>query len=534
MPQTHGSMMERHEDTDDRRATVLAAALRYAEMGWNVLPLVDGKKPRLKDWPHKATTDAEIIERWWQDWPDDNLGVKLGPDSGIIDIECDSAEEERELTALFGPEGFPVTPTFQSSRGRHRLFRWRTGLPEPTKAVIKCGGIAIRTGNGDKGAQSVFPPSLHPSGVEYRWLLDPTDTPIAELPDAVLARLVNLAGESPNVLGERTYKSARSKLYEQPEILETVDGRDDVIYKESCNLWRERFRLHGVAAFGAPEEQTVVYERLWAWNRAKCKPPLDDEVIQEKCEGGRRYISEQVSVESHENGGPKYTSLGLEFRDGEWWPGQWQLTVIHSDPVVYKLHVPAWKEQRGSGGGDVILSVEDYSEHAKVAKAVLASTKVVVLDDLPGVWPQIWNGSKRTKDRPGGRGLKAKLIDAAKHEDSSPETKRSVVVASWLWDRVDRPVQPRDGAPDHMGRPTAMADGEVWLMWMKTWEEALRFGDVKQTEINELARRIGVTPKDYRWHPPRGPHRSRFLVLRDKHLRLLRALIEIVDEEPHQ
>ena len=56
---------------------MLVAALAYAERGWRVHPL-KGKKPRLGDWPNRATTDAEQITEWWSKWPNANIGVLTG------------------------------------------------------------------------------------------------------------------------------------------------------------------------------------------------------------------------------------------------------------------------------------------------------------------------------------------------------------------------------------------------------------------------------------------------------------------------
>src|SRR5262249_55066660 len=107
-----------------------------------------------------------------------NVGVQLGEASNLIDVECDTPEAERTLSELFNDD-FPVAPTFQSSRGKHRLFAWSDGLP--LKAVAKWQGVEFRIGNGDRGAQTVFPPS--PGRL---WLVDPDDAPLVQLPASVI------------------------------------------------------------------------------------------------------------------------------------------------------------------------------------------------------------------------------------------------------------------------------------------------------------------------------------------------------------
>jgi hypothetical protein len=150
---------------------VQQAAKTYASLGWHVLP-VKGKIPASGEgWQFKTTTDVEAAEVLAS--IGDGIGVQLGSKSGIVDVECDSEEATKQLQDLLGD--LPMTPTFQSSRGCHYLFKWSGDWPAPNKAVFKIGAIEFRTGN-SKAAQSVFPPS---GGRE--WIVDPA-VPLYEFP----------------------------------------------------------------------------------------------------------------------------------------------------------------------------------------------------------------------------------------------------------------------------------------------------------------------------------------------------------------
>jgi len=191
---------------------LLESALDYGRRGWRVVPLhhirpdgtcscgedckkSKGKHPRPLDWQHAATADAKQIEAWWSETPNGNVGVAMGPGSGLVDFETDSPEEEADFVRLFDGDP-PVCPTFTSGRGTHRLMRFRPDLPN--MGIAPFGKLKVRIGNGEKGAQSVFPPSHHYSGKRYTWLpqCGPDDIDPPEIPDAVVKKLGDAAAKS--------------------------------------------------------------------------------------------------------------------------------------------------------------------------------------------------------------------------------------------------------------------------------------------------------------------------------------------------
>ena len=54
----------------------------------------------------------------------------------------------------------------------------------PQTAVIKADDLEIRIGG--RAAQSVLPPSIHPTGTVYEWTTSPADCPIAGFPAQIL------------------------------------------------------------------------------------------------------------------------------------------------------------------------------------------------------------------------------------------------------------------------------------------------------------------------------------------------------------
>lgn len=125
---------------------------------------VRDKRPLGNAWNTLATTMADVIGDWLE--RGFNIGILLGH-SNLIDVEYDD-DAGRQLLASAGLLDIE-TPTWSSGRGQHRLFRLAGDLP--AIGWRKIGGAEIRLGG--KPAQSVLPPSIHPTGVPYTWLVSP-------------------------------------------------------------------------------------------------------------------------------------------------------------------------------------------------------------------------------------------------------------------------------------------------------------------------------------------------------------------------
>jgi hypothetical protein len=232
----------------DRRR--LEDALDYARRGWHILQVKPRKKvPVATAWQNVATVNETIIKRWWAVEPFGNIGVQLGPRSGIIDVECDSESAERELGTLLAEEA-PVVPTFRGKRGKHRLFLYTPDLPSPTKAVFKFHGIEFRTGNGYKGAQSLFPPSIHPDGSIYTWLVHPDDADPVAFPGAALAAI-------------------RKELDASPA---PINADPEVPIPETTRNLRLTSMAGSMRRAGFDREEIEV--ALLGVNRRRCRPPL--------------------------------------------------------------------------------------------------------------------------------------------------------------------------------------------------------------------------------------------------------------------
>ncbi len=179
-------------ETDKREATgipTLQEALRYAERGWLVLPLHNptmdgcscrksdcqsaGKHPRTATGLKEASTDVATIRGWWAQWPEANVGIATGPESGLWVLDIDGEEGQASLRALEASHWLPVTLRALTGRtgatgertGAHLYFTHPDGANLRNSAGLLGKGLDIRAA----GGYVVAPPSLHASGLRYEW-----------------------------------------------------------------------------------------------------------------------------------------------------------------------------------------------------------------------------------------------------------------------------------------------------------------------------------------------------------------------------
>jgi hypothetical protein len=166
------------------------AALAYAALlDWPVLPLrARSKQPLCPHGFRDATTDQRTIERWWDGWPDANVGIACTEASDLVTLDIDPRHHGDvnldELEERFG--ALPQTVEAQTGGGgRHLVFRRPKGVR--LRATL-CPGVDIKA-----DGYIVAPPSVHPTGRRYEWEASsrPGERTLAELPPWVVALAVN-------------------------------------------------------------------------------------------------------------------------------------------------------------------------------------------------------------------------------------------------------------------------------------------------------------------------------------------------------
>jgi hypothetical protein len=253
------------------------AALAYLDRDWSALAVCPpdhrgvpdfhrhacrqpGKRPlgRWKAWQERLPTLDELVAQW-ELVPAANVGIALGPVSGLVGVDLDGPAGERVLREVSGGD-LPRTLEFATARGRRLLYSIPEGVAIVSRVLGHGGGEVLA-----RGAQTVMPPSRHASGKKYRWLSrrGPSYLQPAPAPEWVWY------GEA-----RSTTKAAPGPLKVGTPIPE--GQRNSRLFKIGCAL-----RRHGCTA----EE---ILCALRCVNR-RCTPQLDEGELREIVKSTARY-----------------------------------------------------------------------------------------------------------------------------------------------------------------------------------------------------------------------------------------------------
>ena len=332
---------------------MMDAANQYASKGWAlwaVFPLHNapdgrcscdkpdctspGKHPRTRRGLRDASTDPWKLREWWTEWPEANVGVRTGSESGIVVLDVDPRHGGDESL-----KDRTIPPTLEaqtSAGGRHLYFRHPGGKVRNSTDLYP--GLDVR---GD-GGYVVAPPSLHANGERYVWVNEGSD--LADAPEWMLGR----PSKSPSADGPI------------PE-----GQRNDRLTSIGGSL-----RARG-------QEFPAIEKQLLEINDACCTPPLPPDEV--------RKVAESVSGYPRGTGGkdplgttkrPKLIRMDdVQAEALEWlWPGRVPLgkvTLIAGDPGLGKslatldmaARVSTGREWPDGGpnmlGAAIVLSAED-------------------------------------------------------------------------------------------------------------------------------------------------------------------------------
>jgi hypothetical protein len=234
------------------------AAADYRRCGRSIIRLKG--KIAAEPWAQyqeRRMTAEEIEEKPWA-----GVGIVTGAISGVVVLDADSPEAVEELKR----RGHPVTPMAKTARGMHLYFQHPGG--ELPTAIGLGDGLDLK---GD-GGYVVAPPSRHPTGAIYVWVISPDDASPAELPAWVMEQVqARSRRATPEDLGEEIPNGSRNK------VLTSFAGT---------------LRRRGLG-------ETAIFAALLGINTEMCKPPLPENEVQKIAGSVGRYEPEDDSFYSH-------------------------------------------------------------------------------------------------------------------------------------------------------------------------------------------------------------------------------------------
>jgi len=147
--------------------TVGDAARYYADkLRWCVFPIPHGtKKARIKWGKYQATRpDSKQVQKWFGNGQPQNIAVGLGGVSGDLTCRDFDVVDSYTAWAKSHPDLAGVLPTVKTAEGYHVYFQ------ADTDGIKYLGDGELRSSSG----YCMLPPSVHPSGATYEWIIPPT------------------------------------------------------------------------------------------------------------------------------------------------------------------------------------------------------------------------------------------------------------------------------------------------------------------------------------------------------------------------
>lgn len=172
--------------------SMLDAALAYRRRGWSVVPMRMADKRPARKWKRYqvAAATESVLRGWFGGRSTYGVAAIFGAASDGLGSRDFDTIESYEQWAGQNPELAQLLPTVVTRRGRHVYFRTMPECVAKLRQVMgKLGTGAIACGDGELrvgvGCYSVLPPSVHPSGHIYDWVIPlADDLPVIDLMEA--------------------------------------------------------------------------------------------------------------------------------------------------------------------------------------------------------------------------------------------------------------------------------------------------------------------------------------------------------------
>jgi putative DNA primase/helicase len=212
----------------------------------------NGKSPRISGWQESATLDEKVIDRWWEKYPNANIGLLTGKNNNLVVVDVDINNGKKGMESLKQLQNecgeFDTLMVHSPSGGRHYYFKYPKNEDHVKGPTNFRPGIDIRA-----DGNLIIAPGSSIDGNPYRF--EDGEKEISELPDRLLEMLMSKEG-------------LPMSPFEVPisDVIYGIEegGRNEGIYKYACSL----------RGIDTPYNEAVKQVRGAA---KSCIPPLSDQ-----------------------------------------------------------------------------------------------------------------------------------------------------------------------------------------------------------------------------------------------------------------
>ncbi|HZZ77893.1 MAG TPA: bifunctional DNA primase/polymerase, partial [Gemmataceae bacterium] len=471
----------------------LEAARFYLSLGWSVLALCPpdhvgmdkyhvencenpGKRPigKWKRYQDELPTEEELRAKW-AEHPTANVGMALGPASGLVRIDVEGPKGELALQEMSKGD-LPPTVEFKSGRsdgtGRGLLYKIPPGVNLRTASEAHGKKQELRFQG--RGAQTVLPPSRHIEGGIYAWKdgHSPGQMEAALAPAWLVAELAS--------------KPDGGKRKSGKKFDDILHGVEEGSRNESAASFIGRL-LIGVANINNSTVVNLQWQLAQLWNKQN-RPPLPEEELRsvftsilrsererrDRLEQGKldAYITEQVDASLKKQSEAKATANATDAgaappgSDGEQFAEEgdspkpplpdWHLVIVESDPREFRLRSPLWSASERLRDGYIVLNeyqIRSWNSSRQGIPQAAFSQGLAIVDPVCKDWA-----------KPGGP--LEKLTSQATIIEVAPENKRKLYILGFFY-RYIRGALPANDQKDGSvnwppsGRPTVRDDEAI-------------------------------------------------------------------------
>src|ERR1700693_385500 len=193
----------------------------YIRLGFCAIAISPGKKSPLpglkwKQYQERHPTEAELIK--WFSRGTAGIGIVLGAVSGGLIARDFDKRESYDRWALEHPELAISLPTVETARGMH-VYCIADLAQVRAATSTGDGGIVILDDEGElrgEGSYVLAPPTVHPSGHVYRWIVPLVDRPpLLDLRESGLLSRVPCVSQFPTESAEECRECGRAQKSEE-------------------------------------------------------------------------------------------------------------------------------------------------------------------------------------------------------------------------------------------------------------------------------------------------------------------------------